>query len=60
MFTLINTFIATFVGLTHGALVLIGALLGGVAFLIMAIGFLMIGIKGLIDAWFESTEHGRA
>lgn len=51
MFTLLTAFIVTFVALCKGLMVVIGALLGGVAFLTLLAFLLVAGVTALIESW---------
>ncbi|MGA8010085.1 MAG: hypothetical protein WCA24_11920 [Thiomonas sp.] len=59
MFRILTTFIATFVALCKGLMVLIGVLLGGAAFLLVLFALLVGGVKALIHAWYHkpATAH---
>ncbi len=57
MFIFLTTFIATFVFLCKGLLVLAGVLLGGMAFLFLLSGLLAAGVIALIEAWRESSAQ---
>jgi hypothetical protein len=60
MFTLITTFIATFVALCKGLMVFIGVLLGGAAFLLVLSALLVCMVNALIKAWFEEPAAAQA
>ncbi len=53
MFTLISTFIATFMALCKGLMVLIGTLLGGAAFVALLGTLLVAGVKALVKTWLD-------
>ncbi len=57
MFILLSTFIATFVALCKGFLVLIGVLLGGLAFVFLLGSLLTAGVIALIEAWRGSSAQ---
>lgn len=59
MFLILTTFIATFVALCKGLMVLIGVLLGGTAFLLVLFALLVGGVTALIHAWYDkpATAH---
>ena len=57
MFILLTTFIATFVALCKGFLVLVGVLLGGLAFIVLLGSLLVAGFLALLDAWGSRSEH---
>ncbi|OZB55290.1 hypothetical protein [Thiomonas sp.] len=58
MFTLLTAFIATFVALCKGLMLLIGALLGGAAFLFLLGALLVAGVNALIQAWYARDTVG--
>lgn len=60
MFTLLTAFLATFIALCKGLMVVIGTLLGGAAFLTL-LGFLLVaGVTALIESWFNKPAVARA
>ena len=58
MFTLLAAFIATFVALCKGLMLLIGVLLGGAAFLFLLGALLVAGVTALIQAWYARDTVG--
>ena len=58
MFTLLAAFIATFVALCKGLMLLIGVFLGGAAFLFLLGALLVAGVTGLIQAWHDRDTVG--
>ena len=58
MFTLLTAFITTFVALCKGLMLLIGALLGGAAFLFLLGALLVAGVNALIQAWYARDTVG--
>ncbi len=55
MLILISTFIATFMALCKGLMVLIGVLLGGVTFVVLLGALLVAGVNALVKTWLEPS-----
>ncbi|NNM64774.1 MAG: hypothetical protein HKL99_09230 [Burkholderiales bacterium] len=60
MLILITTFIATFVTLSKGLMVLLGVLFGGVAFVLVLFALLVAGVSALIESCSGRCAHAHA
>lgn len=60
MLILLSAYVATFLALFKGLMVVIGVLLGGLTFLVFVLGMLALGIHALIEGWQEGPASSYA